>query len=348
MKKKWVVVSCLLLAAVTALSCSSSQVDNFLKNRIKGMVEERAKSMEILKDPDMHVVLIGSGGPATNEDRLSSCTAVLAGGEFILVDLGPGTFRNVGLQNLPERGLSAVFLTHYHSDHIGDLGEANFLSWAMGRPKNLDVYGPEGVEQVVKGFTMAYELDKKYRIAHHGEEIVPSATSAMISHTIDFKNPDEAVLFFDRNGLKAYAFLVDHFPVVPAVGYRFEYKGNVVVITGDTVKTKTLATHAKGADILISEGLSKRVTKLLSEVLAETNQQNLSKIMADVLDYHMDPVEAAEAAQEAGADKLVFNHIMPPIVNRIVKSLFLSGVKDAYDGEVILGEDGMRFTLAPK
>ncbi len=348
MKKKWIILACLSLIAFNTLSCSKDRVDEFIKKQAVGIIEERTQNMDILKDPDMHVVLIGTGGPATNEDRLSSCTAILAGGEFIIVDLGPGTWRNANLNNLPPSGLSGIFLTHFHSDHIGDLGEANFMSWVQGRKSNMDVYGPEGVDRVVKGFTMAYELDTKYRIAHHGEDVVPPGKSSMISHTIKFTDPDETVLFFDRNGLKAYAFLVDHFPVVPAVGYRFEYKGNVVVITGDTKRTKTLAKHAKDADILISEGLSKRLISLLSEALAEGNQPTLSKIMNDVLDYHIDPVEAGKVAQEAGAKSLVFNHIMPPIVNRIVKAIFLKGVKDVYDGEVILGEDGMRFTLAPK
>ena len=348
MKRKWIVLACLPLIAFTALSCSTRQVDNFLKKQIQGMLEDRMQAMQMLKDPDMHVILVGSGGPFDNKERLSSCTAIIAGGEFIIVDLGPGTWRNVNLNNLPVPGLSGIFLTHFHSDHIGDLGEANFGSWTQARKTNLNVYGPEGVDQVVKGFSMAYELDTKYRIAHHGEDVVPPTTSAMVSHTIKFKNPDEAVLFFDRNGLKAYAFLVDHFPVVPAVGYRFEYKGNVVVITGDTKKTATLAKHAKDADILISEGLSKRMVNLLSEAMAESNQPRLAKIMKDIQDYHMDPVDAAEVAQASRAKSLVFNHIVPPLTNTIIDSIFLSGVKEVYDGEVILGEDGMWFTLAPK
>ena len=348
MKRAWIVLACLSLVASLTLSCTTDQVNSLAKKRIRSMLEDRAQAMEMLESPDMHVILVGSGGPLDNEERLSSCTAILAGGEFIVVDLGSGTWRNVNLLNLPAGGLSAVFLTHFHSDHIADLGEADFGSWTQARKTNLDVYGPEGVDQVVRGFSMAYALDKKYRIAHHGEDIVPPGTSAMVSHTIDVKDPDEAVLFFDRNGLKAYAFLVDHFPVVPAVGYRFEYKGNVVVITGDTKKIPTLAKHAKDADILISEGLSMRAVNVLSETLAEANQPRLSKIMKDVTDYHIDPVQAGEVAQEAGAKKLVFNHVVPPIINRIVKSIFLSGVKDVFDGEIILGEDGMRFTLAPK
>jgi ribonuclease Z len=336
------------MISVGLFSCSTKRVDKLMKNQVIDILEDRAKSADILEDSDMHVILVGSGGPMNNEDRLPASTAIIAGGEFILVDVGPGTSRNADLQNLPLKGLSGIFLTHFHSDHIGDLGEANFMSWAQGRTKDLDVYGPEGVDGIIEGLADVYELDKKYRIAHHGEDIFPPGSSSMIGHTIEFTDPEEKVLFFDWNGLKAYAFLVDHYPVVPAVGYRFEYKGNVVVITGDTKKTETLAKHARGADILISEGLSMRLIGLLSEALAETSQPRLSKIMKDVLDYHIDPVEAAEVAQEAGAELLVFNHIIPPLPNWLIASIFLKGVEDVYDGKVILGEDGMRFTLAPK
>ncbi|MBW2252467.1 MAG: MBL fold metallo-hydrolase, partial [Deltaproteobacteria bacterium] len=67
---------------------------------------------DMLTDGNLHVVLVGSGGPLPNTERVSVSTAVIAGGEFILVDTGPGTARNALLQNLPLGKLSAVFLTH--------------------------------------------------------------------------------------------------------------------------------------------------------------------------------------------------------------------------------------------
>jgi ribonuclease Z len=69
------------------------------------------------------------------------------------------------------------FLPHFHSDHIGDLGEFNMNTWAMGRPGPLRVYGPPGVERVVAGFAEAYALDTQYRIAHHGTEFLPKAAA---------------------------------------------------------------------------------------------------------------------------------------------------------------------------
>jgi len=286
---------------------------------------------EILKDGKLHVILVGSGGPMNNPERLPTCTAIIAGGEFILVDLGAGTIRNADLQNLPLKNLSAVFITHFHSDHISDLGEANFWSLAMGRSKALDVFGPEGIKDVVDGYNMAYKHDTSYRIAHHGHhgaDFFPPEASVPVAKTVRLTDEDGAELFFDRNGLKAYAFRVDHSPATPAYGYRFEYKGNVVVISGDTKRIDNLTKHAKNADIFICEGFR-------SELF-------------DTLDYHIDPVDAGKVAKEANAKKLVFNHIVPPITNFLAKRIFLNGVDDVFDGDIVMGEDGMEFILEPK
>ena len=98
---------------------------------------------KILKDGKLHVFLLGSGGSMNNKVRVASSIAVIANGEFILIDVGPGTFRNAEVLRLPVAHLSAIFLTHFHPDHIGDLGEANMMSWANGREKAIEVYGPK-------------------------------------------------------------------------------------------------------------------------------------------------------------------------------------------------------------
>ncbi|MCP4750730.1 MAG: MBL fold metallo-hydrolase [Proteobacteria bacterium] len=327
----------------TLVSCQS-----FLESRIEEVFEQQQKQGDILKDDKMHVVLVGSGGPLSNTERIASCTAVVAGGEFILVDVGPGAVRNMNLQGLPIGRLSGVFLTHFHSDHISDLGELGFMSVAQGRTEKLDVYGPEGVEQVVRGYNMAYAMDSSYRTAHHGEDIMPIAAFESVAKTLSVPGAEEAKLFFERNGLKAYVFAVDHSPVKPAVGYRFEYRGNVVVITGDTKKIDTLAKHAKNADILLAEALDAKTIKLFSKVAAKNNRPRMAKMMADILDYHMTPVQAAEVAQEAGAKKVVFVHVVPPLINFILERRYMEGTDDAFDGDIVLGEDGMRFELDPK
>jgi len=307
-----------------------------------------AYNLNTLKDDNLRVFLIGSGGPFNNELRLAPCIAVIAGGVFFLVDIGPGTYRIVDIMRLPVPHLNKILLTHFHSDHIGDLGEANMMSWASGRTKALEIYGPEGVEKVVSGFIMAYEHDTDYRVAHHGKDIIVPEAGKPISRTIEFSNQNERVLCFETKDLKVYAFQVDHSPVKPAVGYRIEYKGNVVVITGDTKNTNNLVEHCKDADILFSEAISYDLLNNMIKSLKINNLTRTAKILTDIQDYHMDPVTAAKVAKEAGVKKLVYVHITPPITNKLTEELYLKGVSDIFGGEIVLGNDRMKFKLKPK
>jgi ribonuclease Z len=305
-------------------------------------------SDKILRDGRLHIFILGSGGPINNQLRVAPSIAVIANGEFILIDVGPGSYRNLDILRLPAEHLSAIFLTHFHSDHIGDLGEANVLSWANGRKKALEIYGPEGVEKVVNGFIMAYELDKEYRYIHHGEDVLTLQAATPISKTILIQDPHERELIFDRNELKVYAFEVDHSPVKPALGYRIEFKGNIVVITGDTIKTENLVKHCKDADILFSEAISYDMLKLVIAGAQTRKLLRIAKILTDIQEYHMEPVVAAELAKEANVKKIVYVHIVPPLSNKLAEKTYLKGVSDVFDGEIVMGEDNMKFRLDPK
>jgi ribonuclease Z len=302
----------------------------------------------ILDDGGLHVVLVGTGSPLADPGRASACTAVVGGGEFVLVDIGPSSWRKVDLLGLPLDKLSAILLTHFHSDHIGDLGEATTMSWANGRKKTLDVYGPEGVASVVEGFAKAYALDVGYRNKHHGETNMPRETAGAVAHTITLPAPDGIATVFERNGFKVQAFAVKHDPVTPAYGYRIEYAGRAVVFSGDTAKSENLARYAGGADILIHEGLSKVLINQGAVALAATGQTRRAQMARDILSYHSSPVDAAETAEAAKVDMLVFSHIIPQLPNAAAEQVFLKGVSEAYHGKVVMGKDGMRFDLAPK
>ena len=302
----------------------------------------------ILDDGQLHVILCGTGSPLADPARASACTAVVGGGQFVLVDIGPSSWRKLDLTGLPLDRLTAILLTHFHSDHIGDLGEATTMSWAAGRPKALDVYGPEGVATVVEGFAKAYSLDVGYRATHHGETNMPRSTAGAVAHTVTLPSPDGIATVFDRNGFKVQAFGVNHDPIKPAYGYRIEYGGRAVVISGDTVKSENLARYAAGADILIHEALSKVLIAQGAAALAAAGQTRRSQMARDVLTYHSSPVDAAETAEAAKVDTLVLSHIIPQLPNEATEQVFLKGVSDAFHGKVVLGKDGMRFDLPPK
>lgn len=299
-------------------------------------------------DGQLHVVLCGTGSPLPDANRAQACTAIIAGKEFILVDTGSGSWRKVATSNLPANNLSAVLLTHFHSDHIGDLGEAVMQSWAAGRTQKLNVYGPPGVEKIVAGFTQAYALDTDYRVLHHGEELMPRPAASAIAQPIKLKSDDAAALVFERNGLKVTAFKVNHDPVSPAYGYRFEYQGRVVVVSGDTAKSDNLAKHAAGADLLIHEVIVKPLLQFAASNFEKAGNPRRAKMARDIITYHASPVEAAEVAAAAKAETLVFTHIVPSPNNPQIEQALTRGVSDVFKGKVVIGNDGMRFDLPSK
>ena len=303
---------------------------------------------KILRDGKLHIFILGSGGPMNNNIRVASSIAVIADEQFILFDIGPGTYRNADILRLPVANLNAIFLTHFHSDHISDLGEANMMSWANGREKVIEIYGPKGVEQVVNGFIMAYKLDTEYRIAHHGRDTMIPEAGTPISKTIELQNTNERKLVFDKNGLKVYAFEVDHNPVNPALGYRIEYEGSIVVITGDTIKTENLVKHCAKADLLFCEAISYEMLNNLISGVKKLKLDRIAKILTDIQDYHMEPKVAAELATEANVKKLIIVHITPPLTNVNAEKIYLQGIDEIFKGEIILGKDLMKFKLDPK
>ena len=153
----------------------------------------------LLQDGNLYAFLLGSGGPINNNKRVASSIGIIAAGQFFLFDVGPGSYRNADVMRLPVAHLTAIFLTHFHSDHIGDLGEANVMSWANGREQPLDVYGPEGVDRVVSGFIDAYALDTGYRIAHHGKEIMNPKDGIPVPKTIKISAQGEKTLCLEKN-----------------------------------------------------------------------------------------------------------------------------------------------------
>jgi ribonuclease Z len=305
------------------------------------------QSDPIAELPDgLSLGVCGAGSPMADPTRAGPCLAVVAGRSLFVVDVGEGSVRNLSLMQLPPARVKALFLTHFHSDHITDVGELMLQHWAGGAATApLPIYGPPGVDRVVAGFMDAYRIDSGYRTAHHGPTVAPP--SGFGGDAITFDAPENApdTLVYDKDGVKVFAFPVNHHPVVPAVGYRFEYKGRSLVISGDTAASPRLIAASKGVDILAHEGLSARLVGIMRDAADKAGRANLAHILHDILSYHATPETVADEARLAGARRLVFYHTVPPLPLRPLDHVFLGDAGRHYDGPISVSHDGDFYTL---
>lgn len=315
-------------------------------------VESRLPAIDspLLADDALRAVICGSSSPLPDPARARSCVAVIAGGHIYVVDTGPGSATRLNGFGIPMDRMRAVFLTHFHSDHIGDLGEMNFDSWAAGRSVPLQVYGGPGVNDVVNGFDLAYHADHEYRTAHHTEAVMPHEAGNMEPHEIDM--PGAQTDAFDRvaaplhfGDLTVTAIEVDHHPSIPAYAYRFDYKGRSVVVSGDTRYHPPLARASKDADVLIHEAQSQHLVGLLHDVMLAHGRDRIAHMLNDIHSYHTDTLDAARIANQAGVKLVVFTHFTPPLVNGLVERAYFQGVPSVRDGRWEIARDGMLITL---
>ena len=296
-----------------------------------------------IKDlPDgLHVGLCGAGSPFPDERRSGPCTLVIAGTHQFVFDAGSGASRNIGKMGFNPGRIDAIFLTHFHSDHIDGLGELMLQRWVgASNVAPVPVYGPSGVDAVLAGFMQAYAQDQHYRVAHHGDATVPASgfggtampfVTQVGQHTVVYQN----------DGVEIAAFEVDHGPVHPAVGYRISYKGRSVVLSGDTKPSAAVAREAQGVDLLVHEALSQPLVAMLQRAAGEAGRAKLQKIFGDIMNYHSSPEEAAATASTAKVRFLLLNHIvptLPPIPG--MEKAFLGGAADLFSGPIRVGTDG--------
>ena len=300
----------------------------------------------------LKVTLCGTSGPLPIRDRAKSCVAVQAGGSLYFVDMGPEATENLLTWRMPLATTKAVFISHLHSDHIGDLGEFNMQSWVAGRPAPLAVVGPPGVEKLAAGFNEAYEVDHGFRNAHHehGDVKLPIEAGVLKATIIAMpKAKDETTpitkIAWSEGGLTVTAIVVHHAPVEPAYAYRFDYKGRSVVVSGDTIKWPALAQAAKNADLLIHEAQNADMTKMMSAGLKAQGNARISSIMTDTLSYHTTPVEAAEIAKMAGVKALILSHLTQAGLPFYTPESFTKGVDAVGGPDWRLARDGMTIEL---
>lgn len=297
--------------------------------------------------PDgLHVYVCGTGSPMADATRAGACLAVAAGKTRMIFDVGSGSMRVLGRMGFPVGKTERLFLTHLHSDHFDGLGELMVQSWVQGaRKAPLPVSGPPGTIEVADGFNRAYAIDAAYRTAHHGPEIADPAGAGLAAEEIVIPPDTDSVVVLKQGDLTVTAIRVSHDPVKDAYGYRIDYKGRSVAISGDTAYDPRFARVAKGVDVMFHEALDRELVGRMQAAARRNGAPAIAKVMSDIPSYHASPVDAAKIANLAGAKMLVYYHTIPPMPYRIVESLFLEGTADAFGGDIRISRDGDRISL---
>ena len=281
---------------------------------------------------EFRVTLLGTGSPAPVMRRFGPGVLVQAGGKTLLIDCGRGTTQRLLQAGLRLGQVDALFLTHLHSDHvvgIPDLWLTGWLEAAYAQRKGaFVVYGPAGTQSLMDGLARAYQWDIQARIADQG--LSPASIAAQVT---EFK---EGVVY-DQGGVKVTAIEVDHGDVLkPAFGFRVDYAGRSVTVSGDTRFSENLIRHATGTDLLIHQ---------VAAVRDELLQNPVFKV---ILAHHTQPDEAGTVFTRVKPRLAVFYHFVllgAPGIPPVSEADVVTQTRKTYAGPLLIGEDLMAFRL---
>jgi len=334
-----VVLLGLLVIGAGVFMLFEKPIARFLVQRV---IDENVGTDPSAKLPDgLHVYVCGSGSPMADPDRAGACLGVIAGQTRLIFDVGSGSMRKLGRMGFPVGKTERLFLTHLHSDHFDGLGELMVQSWVQGaRATPLPVSGPPGTIEVADGFNRAYAIDAGYRTAHHGPKVANPAGAGLAPEEIVIPAGTDSVVVLRKGDLTVTAIRVSHDPVKDAYGYRVDYKGRSIAISGDTAYDPRFARAAKGVDVMFHEALDAELVGRMRAAAQRNGSAPIAKVMSDIPGYHTTPVEAARIAKLAGARTLVYYHTIPPMPFSLVESLFLDGTDKAFGGDIRISRDG--------
>jgi ribonuclease BN (tRNA processing enzyme) len=243
-----------------------------------------------------------------------------------VVDCGDGVARQLIRADVRLLQLRHVFLTHQHSDHNADYGNLILLAWVSGLRTRVDSWGPPPLQQMTALFLEMNSYDIRTRIEDEGR--IPLGPLIHVHELV------EGGLIFEDENVRVRATLVDHPPVVPSFGYRFDCPDRSIVISGDTKPSENLIELARDADVLVHDALyPAAIDRLVAGV------PNASTLKRSILSHHTTAEDAGRVAKAAGVKTLVLSHLVPPEDPEITDQMWIDAAKRHFDGEILVGKD---------
>ena len=272
------------------------------------------------------VTITGTGCPIPDASRAGPGALVRSGDLTLQFDAGRSTVQRLAGADVWVPDLTAVFVTHHHSDHLTGLADVVLTHWTMDRADRghaLPVVAPAGpsadyVARVLDG----WDADIDVRAAHAGRTTRPRVD------LLAFDVPDAPTEVWRHGDVVVSAGQVRHEPCPLAVGYRVDTPDGSVAITGDTRVCDEVAALATGVDVLVYEAMR---FDFFDDLPAHRQF---------VKDYHADTRLIGRQAAELGVPTLILTHLIPAPTTDAHRRAFVDDVRSGgYEGDVLVADD---------